>query len=295
MYVSYSGNGIEKRNNNAVLVYDGLPKFVSLDSYRSSDSTLIASFSSYKLNNNKKKFDVEAKSGIMTIYYADNGWDHVGFNASYEVLSCPNNCPEDANRECKEFIFSKEQDENNPIKQTSSCTCKQGWIGKDCQTPLCTNECNEENNEDANSTSNKQCVSEKNNTCLLKNLDNSQIKVTTLQEGIPMPPNVGVFDSPHNAYPKLLPRFGHTLELDHHSGTIWVFGGFSHTFNSALNDIRAFDTLEEKWIPITVQIPSTHVEKKSKSLSHRSKRKNQMKSKPIKRGKQNNRNKITGG
>ena len=107
-----------------------------------------------------------------------------------------------------------------------------------------------------------------------------------------MLPNVGIFNNPHYAYPKLLPRFGHTLELDHHSGTIWVFGGFSHTFNSALNDIRAFDTLEEKWIPITVQIPSTHVEKKSKSLSHRSKRKHQMKSKPIKRGKQNNRNKI---
>ena len=38
-----------------------------------------------------------------------------------------------------------------------------------------------------------------------------------------------------------------------HLGTLWVFGGFSMTTGSPLNDIRAFDTKLGAWLPVTIQ------------------------------------------
>jgi hypothetical protein len=36
-------------------------------------------------------------------------------------------------------------------------------------------------------------------------------------------------------------------------GTLWIFGGFSMTTGSPLNDIRAFDAKVGTWLPVTVQ------------------------------------------
>ena len=52
-------------------------------------------------------------------------------------------------------------------------------------------------------------------------------------------------------YNKLLPRFGHSLNIDS-QGTLWLFGGLAT--ESVLNDIRAFDTKNGSWLPITVHI-----------------------------------------
>ena len=51
-------------------------------------------------------------------------------------------------------------------------------------------------------------------------------------------------------YQKLLPRFGNSLNADS-QGTLWLFAGFSQ---NSLNDIRAFDTKNGSWLPITVDI-----------------------------------------
>ena len=51
-------------------------------------------------------------------------------------------------------------------------------------------------------------------------------------------------------YQKLLPRFGNSLNADS-QGTVWLFGGFSQ---NSLSDIRAFDTKNGSWLPITVDI-----------------------------------------
>lgn len=64
--------------------------------------------------------------------------------------------------------------------------------------------------------------------------------------------NLALLPASQYHYRKLLPRFGHSLNLDS-QGTLWVFGGFSHD-HRPLNDIRAFDTKNGSWLPITIDI-----------------------------------------
>ena len=63
--------------------------------------------------------------------------------------------------------------------------------------------------------------------------------------------NLELLPSSQDHYRQLLPRFGHSLSTDS-QGTLWVFGGYSFTQGGPLNDIRAFDTKNVSWLPITV-------------------------------------------
>ena len=63
--------------------------------------------------------------------------------------------------------------------------------------------------------------------------------------------NLELLPSSKDHYRQLLPRFGHSLSTDS-QGTLWVFGGYSFTQGGPLNDIRAFDTKNASWLPITV-------------------------------------------
>ncbi|KAE8741134.1 hypothetical protein FOCC_FOCC013392 [Frankliniella occidentalis] len=102
---------------NNVYVYDGLPDFVS--STPSHQSHVLGVFCS---QDTTYPVTVEATSGIMTIHYKQNDVTD-GFNASYVVLVCPDDCP--VNRTCV----------------NGQCICPEGWSGPHCAEPLCPNNC----------------------------------------------------------------------------------------------------------------------------------------------------------
>lgn len=58
----------------------------------------------------------------MTVHYK-RGDGIEGFNATYTVLSCPDNCPN--NRECRH----------------GQCLCPQGMTGPLCSNSMCPNNC----------------------------------------------------------------------------------------------------------------------------------------------------------
>lgn len=61
-------------------------------------------------------------SGTLTVHYKQ-GDNSEGFNATVNVLSCENKCPQ--NRECKDGL----------------CICREGTTGPDCNDILCPNNC----------------------------------------------------------------------------------------------------------------------------------------------------------
>ena len=80
--------------------------------------------------------------------------------------------------------------------------------------------------------------------CLYKCLISGQLEITDVFNLDLLPPSM-------SHYEKLLPRFGHSLSTDS-QGILWVFGGYSFAQGGSLNDIRAFDTKNVSWLPITV-------------------------------------------
>ncbi|PSN57394.1 Multiple epidermal growth factor-like domains protein 8 [Blattella germanica] len=209
---------------NSVYVYDGLPDFVSTTN--SHQSHVLGVFCSV---DTKYPVTVEAKSGILTVYYKQGDLTE-GFNASYKVLSCPENC-----------------DSEHHVCRNGQCVCADGWTGNNCSINMCPNNCTSDK---------KQGICNKKYGCCLCApgfggedcsvvLHGSQLVFTQLFDAVRLST-----DSQVDHLRKQLPRFGHSLVVDKR-GSLWMFGGFSLT-NGPLNDIRLFDTKNNSWMPVTV-------------------------------------------
>lgn len=212
---------------NNVYVYDGLPDFVS--STPSHQSHVLGVFCS---QDTTYPVTVEATSGIMTIHYKQNDVTD-GFNASYVVLVCPDDCP--VNRTCV----------------NGQCICPEGWSGPHCAEPLCPNNC---------SSDLKQGVCDKSYWRCLCNPDwgGADCSLRLLPSYLV---STELFNSAHLSeagslahWRKMLPRLGHTLSADRR-GALWMFGGYSLS-HGPLNDIRLFDTKNNTWMQITVDSTS---------------------------------------
>ena len=238
----------EAYQSNHIYVYDGLPKFISTESIL--NSKLIAAFSNLYSSSNFSRSAVEARSGIMTVYYIDDG-NGGGFNASYEILQCPNSCRK-GNRECVKKNYGTDG------VGTDACVCKKGWTGNDCKVPLCSTGCSGNIDKEGCNFKKRPCLckTEFDRKKCSSGLNDSKIQIGSLLGHISPAKLKNVIEI-KKAYAKLLPRFGHTLEVDTQTGLIWIFGGYSNSFNAPLNDIRAFDTRKEVWVPITVQVSTS--------------------------------------
>jgi len=60
--------------------------------------------------------------GVLTVYYKQGDMSE-GFNASYKILSCPENCPD------------------NHICHGGHCVCADGWTGTNCSIEMCPGNC----------------------------------------------------------------------------------------------------------------------------------------------------------
>nr|CAB3263750.1 multiple epidermal growth factor-like domains protein 8 [Phallusia mammillata] len=83
---------------------------------------------------------LQAKSGHMLIFFfSDSNYERAGFNASFSIYSCPNNCS--GNGQCI----------------GSWCKCLPSWTGNDCGSPACPNDCTDSHHGTCLSQSDKHC------------------------------------------------------------------------------------------------------------------------------------------
>ncbi|GFG35976.1 hypothetical protein Cfor_03559, partial [Coptotermes formosanus] len=208
---------------NSVYVYDGLPDFVSATN--SHQSHVLGVFCSV---DTKYPVTVEAKSGVLTVYYKQGDMLE-GFNASYKILSCADDCPD------------------NHVCHAGQCVCADGRTGTNCSIEMCPGNCSSDKKQ---GTCDKkygrcQCSSGFGGEDCSVALHGSQLVFTQLFDAARLST-----DSQVDHLRKQLPRFGHSLVVDTR-GSLWMFGGFSLT-NGPLNDIRLFDTKNNSWMPVTV-------------------------------------------
>ncbi|CAH0390198.1 unnamed protein product [Bemisia tabaci] len=206
---------------NSVYIYDGIPDFASTTGIHQRSDTLGV----FCTQDIKYPVIVEAKSGNMTVHYK-RGDGIEGFNATYTVLSCPDNCPN--NRECRH----------------GQCLCPQGMTGPLCSNSMCPNNCSAHLKQGVCDTVYGRCICSPNfgGTDCGSPITSSQLTFTEL------------FSSEHivdslEHWRKMLPRFGHSLVTSR--GQLWLFGGLSLS-HGPLNDIRMFDTRNNTWMQVTI-------------------------------------------
>jgi len=211
---------------NYVYVYDGLPDFVSPESGWTRQNHLLGAYCSpqavFPLN-------VQAQSGIMTIFYRRNDQKQ-GFNATYTVLSCPDRCP--LPRQCT---------------ASGRCSCPPGWLGTDCESAVCPNDCYSQLGHGRCDPNAGRCLC----TRGYGGPDCSQPRrrsAIVSTELIDPQKLTGQMEHLKTT----LPRLGHSLVVDHR-GSLWLFGGYSMS-RGPLNDIREFETKNLTWLQVTVHI-----------------------------------------
>ena len=147
------------------------------------------------------------------------------FKNIYFSLQCPYHCP-GPNRTCNDL---------------NECVCISGHTGPNCDYQTCPEECGA---GVCNPKTNLcECTQGYHGPSCQQKSDGKLEKANLFQ--------LDTLPAESADYRKLLPRLGHSMKVDS-QGILWVFGGLSKT--SPLNDVRAFDTKNASWLPITVHI-----------------------------------------
>uniref|UniRef100_A0A8D8PUQ8 Multiple epidermal growth factor-like domains protein 8 n=1 Tax=Cacopsylla melanoneura TaxID=428564 RepID=A0A8D8PUQ8_9HEMI len=212
---------------NAVYIYDGLPDFVSTVGGGTHQSQTLGVFCTEDMHRGRDQV-LEAKSGVMTIHYKQ-GKPGEGFNATYQILSCPDQCP--YNRTCI----------NN------QCVCPARRTGPDCQEEICPNDCHVELSQGVCDEKYGRCVCSPGygSADCGSPITDHQLVFSPLF-------NTDLLSDSLDHLRKMLPRFGHTLLADRR-GQLWLFGGYSLS-HGPLNDIRLFDTKTNTWASVEITI-----------------------------------------
>jgi len=211
---------------NSVYVYDGLPNFVSMSRTHPAHSLGV-----FCTRDSQYPLTIEGVTGVMTVYYKQSEPTE-GFNATYQVLSCPDSCP------------------SNRICHHNRCVCPKGSTGVKCQDLICPNDCNQAKGHGKCDHEYGRCICES----IYEGEDCSIL--------VPIPSHLrqpliftDLFNSAHvsenlDHLRQTLPRFGHSVVATRR-GQLWLFGGYSLS-HGPLNDIRLFDSKNNSWMQVTV-------------------------------------------
>ncbi|KAK6618955.1 hypothetical protein RUM44_003336 [Polyplax serrata] len=205
--------------DNSVFVFDGLPDLISSNYQNHALGTFCQ-------RDDKQSLTVETKSGSLTVLYKQ-GEDSEGFNATYNIFSCPSDCPE--NRICVQ----------------NECVCRDGWTGPNCSLSVCQNNCSFHLKQGVCNQGYGRCNCKPG----FGSIDCS-VKITDYQVTFTELFNSAKISGAFDHLRKMIPRFGHSLVLDRR-GSLWMFGGYSLS-HGPLNDIRLFDTKNNTWMQVTV-------------------------------------------
>ncbi|XP_067662212.1 multiple epidermal growth factor-like domains protein 8 [Haliotis asinina] len=221
---------------DSVYVYDDIPDFVNgpRDAENVSNAVLLGAFCGMNPGND---LVVKAHTGTIVIYFeADltHPSKTIGFNASYQVIQCPDHC--NGNRMCVE----------------DKCVCIPGHGGYMCEIELCPNNC-------SISVGQGFCH-EVYGVCICKpgfGGSACDMNITHVRE-----PHLQILTDPQrilderNKLPS--PRVGHTL-TSCGDNMLYLFGGYNSE-SQLLNDMWVFDINLSKWksiiLPISEEEPS---------------------------------------
>ncbi|XP_041369444.1 multiple epidermal growth factor-like domains protein 8 [Gigantopelta aegis] len=214
-----------------IYVYDGVPAFVngSTEENGEGEAPLLGAFCGH---NPGSDLVVQAQSGIITVYFEAtlqvSGTR--GFNASYEVRSCPDVCH--GNQYCKD----------------GHCVCEPGFGGYDCDVELCPANCSYKLGQGECSQSYQMCRCTRHFGGFACDtvVDSTQPHLQVISDPLRLPDEQDMTP---------LGRVGHVMTTCG-DGLVYVFGGYS-TQKKLLNDMWQFDNSTAKW---TLLIPASEQE-----------------------------------
>uniref|UniRef100_A0A4W3GLH3 Attractin n=1 Tax=Callorhinchus milii TaxID=7868 RepID=A0A4W3GLH3_CALMI len=185
---------------------------------------LLAAFSGLivpEKNGNETMPEVVSRSGYALLhFFSDAAYNLTGFNITYNINACPNDCSEQG-------VCHVDH-----VKGSVYCVCNEHWKGESCSIPYCTDECGYpvRGNCDLNDTQSCWC--------------------NTGWQGpdcsFPVPSNHSFWGREEHKVPGLA-RASHKVVVS--DDIMWVIGGY--VFNSSdYQMVMAYDLRSLKWLPL---------------------------------------------
>ncbi|XP_035273051.1 attractin isoform X1 [Anguilla anguilla] len=193
-------------------------------------SPLLAAFSGLivpERYTNETVPEVVSKSGYALLhFFSDAAYNLTGFNVSYRINSCPNNCS--GHGECR-------------VGGTSDsvyCECEGQWKGEACDVPYCAWDCGYPERGVCQPNGTKGCL--------------CQPGWQGPDCSIPVPANRSFWTREEYSVPSLA-RASHKAVVDR--DVMWVIGGYMFNY-SEYNMVQAYNVTSQEWLTLNRSVNS---------------------------------------
>ncbi|MBN3325866.1 ATRN protein, partial [Atractosteus spatula] len=171
--------------------------------------------------------EVVSKSGFALLhFFSDAAYNLTGFNISYRINACPNNCS--GNGVCRA--------DSGGVGV--SCQCAEHWKGEACDVPYCQQDCGFPKRGACQPNSTRGCL--------------CRAGWQGPDCSIPEPANQSFWRREEHAV-RSLARASHKAAVD--GGVMWVIGGYMFNY-SDYEMVKAYNLSSQEWLPLNQTVNS---------------------------------------